>query len=81
MGVAPGTDLSGNTRPAREIVSADDASLGDVLLQDMAMIPYVQRGLRSRGYTGARLSAQEQRMRHFHAELERYLEVTVSGTS
>ncbi len=81
MGVAPGTDLSGNTRPAREIVSADDASLGDVLLQDMAMIPYVQRGLHSRGYNGARLSAQEQRMRHFHAELERYLDVTVSGRS
>ena len=73
MGVEPGTDLSGNSRPPRTVTTPDDPSLGEVLLQDMALIPSVQRGLHSRGYQGARLSAQEQRMRHFHAELDRYL--------
>jgi hypothetical protein len=33
----------------------------------------VQRGLRSRGFKGQLWGEQEQRLRHFHAELERYL--------
>lgn len=72
MGVAAGTDLTGRTRPARERVAANDASPGDVLLQDLTLMPHVQRGVHSRGDRGARLSAAEQRRRHFHAELDRW---------
>jgi hypothetical protein len=37
------------------------------------LVPWVQRGMRSRGFKGARLSEQEQRVRHYHREIDRYL--------
>jgi len=74
MGVPDGTDLSGKTRPATEHYgSGEDANLGQVLSQDSELLPVVQRGLHSRGFKGQLWSEQEQRLRHFHAELERYL--------
>jgi phenylpropionate dioxygenase-like ring-hydroxylating dioxygenase large terminal subunit len=74
MGVPDGTDLTGNTRPACEHFGlGEDANLGQVLSQDSDLLPVVQRGLRSRGFRGQLWGEQEQRLRHFHAELERYL--------
>ncbi len=76
MGVPDGTDCSGATRPERGYLTRGDGGLGQVLEQDSRLVPWVQKGLRSRGFKGARLSEQEQRLRHYHRELDRYL----SGT-
>ncbi len=68
------SEKSGNTRPECEhFASGEDANLGQVLSQDSDLLPVVQRGLRSRGFQGQLWGEQEQRLRHFHAELERYL--------
>lgn len=73
MGVEEGTDLSGTTRPARRVIQHGEEGLGDVISQDASMMGHVQRGVQSRGYKGARYSHQEQQLRHWHKELERYL--------
>jgi phenylpropionate dioxygenase-like ring-hydroxylating dioxygenase large terminal subunit len=73
MGVDPGTDCSGATRPERRYLTPGDGGVGYVLEQDGVMIPYVQKGVHSRGFRGARLSEQEQRVRHFHCEIDSYL--------
>ncbi|MCZ6620055.1 MAG: aromatic ring-hydroxylating dioxygenase subunit alpha [Gammaproteobacteria bacterium] len=73
MGVEPGTDLSGKTRPKRRIIEYGEDGLGFVINQDAIMMGYMQRGVQSRGYKGARYSHQEQQLRHWHKELERYL--------
>jgi hypothetical protein len=73
MGVEEGTDLSGTTRPPRRVIEYGEAGLGDVINQDANMMGNVQRGVQSRGYQGARYSHQEQQLRHWHKELERYL--------
>jgi len=73
MGVPDGTDCSGATRPDRRYLTRGDGGLGHVLEQDSMLVPWVQRGVRSRGFKGARLSEQEQRVRHYHREIDRYL--------
>jgi phenylpropionate dioxygenase-like ring-hydroxylating dioxygenase large terminal subunit len=73
MGVPAGTDCSGNVRPERVYLTPGDGGLGPVLEQDGALVPLVQAGQRSRGFRGSRLSEQEQRIRHYHREIERYL--------
>jgi phenylpropionate dioxygenase-like ring-hydroxylating dioxygenase large terminal subunit len=74
MGLPDGTDVSGRARPATEHSSIEqDANLGLVLEQDSALLPVVQRGMRSRGFKGQLWGEQEQRLRHFHVELERRL--------
>jgi len=74
MGLPEGTDVSGRVRPATEYYRVDeDASLGLVLSQDADLLPVVQRGMRSRGFKGQLWGEQEQRLRHFHVELERRL--------
>jgi hypothetical protein len=74
MGLPEGTDVSGATRPEMERYSIEeDANLGLVLSQDAALLPVVQRGMRSRGFKGQLWGEQEQRLRHFHVELERRL--------
>lgn len=73
MGVPDGTDLSGKTRPSRTYLTPGDGGLGPVLEQDGVTLPHVQRGLHSRGFKGARFSEQEQRLRHYHKEVDRYL--------
>lgn len=73
MGVEEGTDCSGSVRPERGHLTYGDGGVGPVLEQDGSMVPYVQAGVRSRGFKGARLSEQEQRVRHFHSEIDRYL--------
>lgn len=74
MGVAPGTDVSGATRPARIVVPSGEPGMGPVVDEDGVLVPVVQRGLRSRGFTGGlRLGEQERCIRQFHAELDRYV--------
>ncbi len=74
MGLPEDTDMTGQVRPATEHYSIEeDAGLGLVLSQDAALLPIVQQGMRSRGFDGQLWSEQEQRLRHFHVELERRL--------
>jgi len=74
MGLPEGTDVSGKTRPACEhFAIGEDGNLGLVLSQDSELLPVVQKGMRSRGFRHQLWGEQEQRLRHFHAELERYL--------
>jgi phenylpropionate dioxygenase-like ring-hydroxylating dioxygenase large terminal subunit len=62
MGLPEGTDVTGATRPAIEHFSLEqDANLGLVLSQDAALLPVVQRGMRSRGFKGQLWGEQEQR--------------------
>ncbi|MDP5071445.1 MAG: RHO alpha subunit C-terminal catalytic domain-containing protein, partial [Congregibacter sp.] len=76
MGLPEGSDFTGETRPATEYYSIDeDADLGLVLSQDADLLPVVQQGMRSRGFSGQLWSEQEQRLRHFHVELEHRLEM------
>jgi carnitine monooxygenase subunit len=75
MGVAPETDTTGQTRP--EIVRVPlgvPPDLGEVLDQDSELLPIVQKGARSRGFRGPLWSEQEGRLRHFHTELDRYID-------
>jgi hypothetical protein len=75
MGLPEGTDTSGETRPDIEYVaSGDPPDLGLVLDQDSKLLPVVQRGIRSKGFNGAIWGEQEQRLRHFHKEVNRYLD-------
>jgi phenylpropionate dioxygenase-like ring-hydroxylating dioxygenase large terminal subunit len=74
MGLPEGLDVSGRQRPATEHYSIEeDAQLGQVLSQDSELLPVVQKGMRSRGFKGQLWGEQEQRLRHFHVELERRL--------
>jgi phenylpropionate dioxygenase-like ring-hydroxylating dioxygenase large terminal subunit len=74
MGLPEDTDMSGRSRPATEHYPlGQDAGLGLVLSQDASLLPVVQQGMRSRGFDGQLWSEQEQRLRHFHVELQRRL--------
>lgn len=74
MGLPDGIDVSGRQRPPTEYYSIEqDAQLGQVLSQDSALLPIVQQGMKSRGFKGQLWGEQEQRLRHFHVELERRL--------
>lgn len=74
MGIPDGTDLTGGVRPDTEHVPLGvPPNLGLVLDQDSTLIPVVQKGIRSRAFRGALWSEQEQRLRHFHRELDRYI--------
>lgn len=76
MGLPEGTDISGRQRPTTENYSLEeDANLGLVLSQDAAFLPRVQQGMRSKGFIGQLWGEQEQRLRHFHVELQRRLEL------
>jgi len=73
---APNADIP---RPPHERHPVADYSLaaatpgGDVLDEDMWNLPRIQAGLRSRGFSGLFLGAQELRIRHFHHTLMQYL--------
>ena len=74
FGLPEGTDSSGQTRP--DIVRyclGVKPDLGEVLEQDSELIPFVQEGVRSRGFRGPLWSEQEIRLRHFHHELDKYI--------
>jgi len=74
MGLPEGTDTSGEIRPDTEYTKiGEPPNLGEVLDQDSELLPVVQKGIRSKGFAGPIWSEQEQRLRHFHTELNRYL--------
>ncbi len=74
MGIPEGTDLTGEDRPDTEYVPlGTPPNLGLVLDQDSDLLPVVQEGIRSAGFDGPLWGEQEQRLRHFHVELDRYL--------
>ena len=74
MGLPSGMDVTGATRPEIERVPVDvRPNLGEVLDQDVELVAAVQRGSKSRGFRGPLWSDQEQRVRHFHRELDRYI--------
>ena len=75
MGLPEGTDCTGAIRPDIEHKAiGEPPELGLVLDQDSELLPVVQRGIRSRGFAGALWGEQEQRLRHFHNELDRYVD-------
>lgn len=77
MGLPADLDTSGAVRP--DIIRTDvgePPNLGLVLDQDSVLLPVVQAGNRSRGFRGPLWSEQELRVRHFHAELDRYMAPT-----
>ena len=74
FGLPDGTDTSGQVRP--DIVRYGlgvKPDLGEVLEQDSELIPFVQEGVRSRGFRGPLWSEQEIRLRHFHHEMDKYI--------
>ena len=74
FGLPENTDTSGKTRP--EIVHFPlgvKPDLGEVLDQDAELLPFVQEGIRSRGFKGPLWSEQELRLRHFHYEIDQYI--------
>jgi carnitine monooxygenase subunit len=73
MGVEDGVDISGKVRPERRFIAHGEDGLGDVISQDARMMGYVQAGVNSRGYGGARYSEMEQQLRHWHKEWDRYI--------
>lgn len=62
----------GKVRPPRERPTKVE-DFGSVLSQDARRVPAVQKGIRSRAYQGYVLSESEVRIRHYLAELDRYL--------
>lgn len=66
-----GWDGSG-PRPKR-VIPTKLEDWGTVLSQDVMRIPSVHRGVRSRAYDGHRLSESESRIRHYLAEIDRYV--------
>jgi hypothetical protein len=74
MGLPKDTDVTGHTRPNIESYPAGvRADLGEVLNQDVDLVEAVQRGQKSRGFKGALWSQQEQRLRHYQREIDRYI--------
>jgi phenylpropionate dioxygenase-like ring-hydroxylating dioxygenase large terminal subunit len=74
MGLPEGTDVTGAVRPPVErFPEGQLPDLGEVLSQDIELVAAVGAGCRSRGFRGPLWSEQEARVRHFHRELDRYL--------
>lgn len=74
MGLPEGMDVTGEIRPEIEKYSAGEkADLGEVLNQDVELVHSVQEGVKSRGFRGPIWCEQEDRIRHFHRELDRYI--------
>lgn len=74
MGLPEDTDVTGEIRPEVEHFAAGErADLGEVLDQDVELVRAVQQGVKSRGFKGPIWSEQENRLRHYHRELDRYL--------
>jgi len=70
-------------RPPNVFRVADDDLLldpvgggGELLAQDTYNLPRIQKGMHSTGFEGLHLGNQEIRIRHFHHNLDRYIEST-----
>jgi choline monooxygenase len=66
------------TRPVDVAMTAEQASLGLVLDQDLTILPRIQRGMHSPGFTHLTLSNEERRIINTHRNLERYLGIEPS---
>lgn len=74
MGLPEDADLEGNDRPDITHFTAEEKpDLGLVLNQDAELLPFVQKGIRSRGFRGPIWNEQEARLRHFQVELDKYI--------
>ncbi|MEY4377043.1 MAG: hypothetical protein RJB26_1593, partial [Pseudomonadota bacterium] len=74
MGLPKDTDVTGAVRPAVKRYTAGNlCDLGEVLNQDVELVATVQKGSKSRGFRGPLWCEQEARLRHYHRELDRYL--------
>jgi len=74
-------DVTGATRPDIERWQADqEPGIGPVLLQDFELVRHVQRGIKSRGFKGPLWGDQEARVRHFHREVDRYINDEKDGS-
>lgn len=73
MGLPEGWDLTGAKPAEIEHIDWREGGLGEVFDQDSALFADVQQGIESLGFRGSVLSEQEQRIGHFHAELDRYM--------
>lgn len=74
MGLPKECDITGAVRPEIEHIPAGvKPNLGEVLDQDVELVAAVQQGVKSRGFKGPLWSEQEDRLRHFHKELDRYM--------
>jgi phenylpropionate dioxygenase-like ring-hydroxylating dioxygenase large terminal subunit len=74
MGLPTELDTTGETRPNIERIPVDvKPNLREVLNQDVELVAAVQRGSKSKGFRGPLWSQQEDRVRHFHRELDRYI--------
>ena len=76
MGLPEGWDISGREPAEIQHVDWREGGLGEVFDQDSSLFAQVQQGIESLGFRGSVLSEQEQRIGHFHAELERYISST-----
>jgi carnitine monooxygenase subunit len=73
MGLPEGWDISGREKAEIQQIDWREGGLGEVFDQDSGLFAEVQRGIESIAFQGSILSEQEQRIGHFHAELDRYL--------
>lgn len=74
MAMPKDIDVTGAVRPEIERWAANEVpGIGPVLLQDFELVPHVQSGLKSRGFKGPLWGEQEARIRHFHKEVDRYI--------
>jgi phenylpropionate dioxygenase-like ring-hydroxylating dioxygenase large terminal subunit len=71
VSAAKGWDGTG-PRPQR-LIPQKLEDWGTVLSQDMYRVPKVHRGVRSQSYDGHRLCESESRLRHYLAEIDRYI--------
>lgn len=65
-------NFNGSVRPLRNYPT-DMADFGTVLHQDILLVPGVQKGIHSPGFDGFILGEAEVRIRHYLAEIDRYL--------
>lgn len=63
----------GSVRPPMKRATKP-VELGLVLEQDATLVPAVHRGMKSRSFKGGLIGEQEIRIRHYLAEIDRYLE-------
>jgi phenylpropionate dioxygenase-like ring-hydroxylating dioxygenase large terminal subunit len=74
MGLPAGIDVTGAVRPNIERIPASQRpDLGEVLNQDVDLVTAVQKGAKSRGFRGPLWGEQEQRIRHYQREIDRYI--------
>lgn len=70
----PGINLAPETRPStKHYLIEDGYHMGPVVNQDVDIIAKTLIGVKSRGYKAPVWGEQEQRIRHFHREYDRYI--------